>query len=168
MKRATLLTTLATVLAGPAFAQAPAAGRKDVVVAPEGPTRLAWYGYGTLACDATAILLGAGAELVFLGTAGYLLCTPVVHAAHGNAGRSALSLGVRAATATVLYPLTDDAQRGDLANLGVLGGLAAVSLLDAGLLAWERRPDVSRRNSAWVPMLDLRAGRATIGVGGAF
>lgn len=164
MRRPLLAFALLLAAATPAFAQPPSV--RSVVVEPEAPGPLHFYGYGALACDAATLLLAAAADRVFLGTGGYLLCSPIVHAAHGNAGRSALSLGVRAAATTLIFTTVSDAKEGELAKLGVLAGLGAVSLLDAFVLGLDRHPEP--RHRAFAPTVNMGGGMASFGVAGTF
>src|SRR5689334_4180827 len=93
------LVLTASLFGGVAHAQTPVAGEQPVA-----PTRSETYTLQILAVDAASVglvfaggvvdgNLGEGISTVGLG--GLTLGGPIVHAAHGHWGRSALSLGMR-------------------------------------------------------------------------
>jgi hypothetical protein len=136
-----------------------------------------WYGGQTLAMDGIALgllVLGVSSdsgELIGLSGLTYLLGGPIVHAAHGRAGMSFASLGVR-----IGFPiggallLGDD---GDLVGIvaGVSLGILAAIATDS-LLAWEPPPppepcgDAQRIRLA--PAITLLPGGASAGLLGTF
>jgi hypothetical protein len=182
------------------------ARRADVAVAPElalrAPERTEldaqpnpakrWYGWQTLATDGAAIasfvLAGTTDEtsvLPAVGLGAYLLGGPIVHAAHDNWGRAALSLGMRTvipvATGGLFFAANScgenssndpDSDADAWCGLGqaiaaVFGGLVGAtvaSALDASLLAWE--PEEPTPQVA--PALGVTKTSAWLGVAGRF
>jgi hypothetical protein len=152
------------------------------------PTR-SWYGWQMLALDAGAVGFGASLALSnprtndgdkihpalptwALGFTLGLLTGPIVHFAHGRWGIGFVSLGARA----LIGPLGavpglvgycaatggvhDCAAVG--AQWGLLGGLVAVSLFDALVLAYEPAPEKPTH------AMTLFVGPGTIGIAGSF
>lgn len=142
-----------------------------------------WYGGPILLTDGIAygsLALGlefeeTGPAALPVGVLTYALGGPIVHLAHGNWGRSAISTGVR-----ILLPIVglaiganaDDGYDGSSGGTdrtgallgGVLTGMAAATLVDAALLAYEpvaESPTVA-------PMVNVGKDHAFIGATGTF
>jgi hypothetical protein len=120
------------------------------------PPSISWYGYQTLAADATAVALafvsaGKNSTPVAIGAIGiYLLGAPTVHALHGRPLATVGSLGLRiflplissalgAATADCTNRVVND-EACDFAPrvVGFLVGMAAAAVIDGAAVAWER------------------------------
>lgn len=157
------------------------------VVADEPETERRGYGGQTLLVDGVSLGLillasdeSSGGALAAVGGLGYLLGPPFVHAAHGHAGKTFASFGLR-----VALPLAGGfvgcAAEGDSSGeYGCLGG-AAVGLglgiigaiiLDAAVIANEDVPrETPRRPEARLrlfPRLTLTGQRGELGVLGRF
>lgn len=156
----------------PAACTTPRAERRDTTN---------WYGWQTLLTDGAALMfllaLGAsdrGAEDTFasasVGT--YLLGGPVVHAAHGNWGRAAGSLGLRAGAPVVGVALgleLEDCHGEDFcgfrgALIGGSIGLAAAVAIDSAALARE----TVRETPPIVPAMGTGKNGTWFGVSGKF
>lgn len=149
-----------------------------------------WYGWQTLSTDGVAIasfvIAGATNEanvLPAVGLGTYLFGGPIVHATHGNWGRSAASLGMRTAipvaTGALVYavnncesPSNEDAGTDGWCELGravgaLFGGMVGATVavaLDASLLAWEHEEP----RPQFAPALGVTKTSAWLGVAGQF
>lgn len=115
------------------------------------------YAGATVACDLSSLGVGLSSAPLqsavpsYVGFAGYFLCAPIVHAAHGGGDRAAGSVGLRiglpAAGALIgagIF-LAADKCHGELCGLGgvvaMIAGAAvgaiAASIVDAAVLAKE-------------------------------
>ena len=143
-----------------------------------------WYGGPILVTDGIAygsIALGFGVwetapVAIPIGVLTYALGGPIVHMAHGNWGRSAISMGVRVASPIVGLAIGANAQNsnyddssggGDRAEAllgGVFVGMLAATLVDAALIAYE---PVSESPTV-APTVSLGKDHAFIGATGTF
>jgi hypothetical protein len=157
---------------------AAAALRVDGATAePEPPQR--WYGWQLLVADGsvTGLVLVSAAMTdgdLPVGLGLLFFASPIVHAVHGNPGRAAASLGLRA-----LLPFAGGLIGMETSNCGLLGGeckglstgiavgFATAVLIDAGLLGWEvddaHDPGASRLR----PTVQIGRSGAWLGVAGA-
>jgi len=157
---------------------AAAALRVDEAPAEPGPPQR-WYGWQLLVADgsATGLVLMAAAMTdgdlpVGLGLLFY--ASPIVHALHGNPGRAAASLGLRA-----LLPFAGGLIGMEASNCGLLGGeckglstgvavgFATAALIDAGLLGWEVDDARDADASPLRPAVQIGRSGAWLGVAGA-
>jgi hypothetical protein len=142
-----------------------------------------WYGGPILLTDGIAygsLALGFEVEKTApgalpIGGLTYALGGPIVHLVHGNWGRSAISVGARVALPIVGLAIganTDDGYDGSSGGTdrmgallgGVLIGMVAATLVDAGLLAYEpvaESPTVA-------PTVSLGKDHAVVGAAGTF
>lgn len=139
-----------------------------------------WYGWQTLLADGAAVTFTVMAAKepdstpFLMASAGtYLLGGPIVHAAHGNWGRAAGSLGLRLG-----LPLAGGLAGAALAQcrqgewfcgyaevgMGTLIGIVAAVTIDASVLA---REPVTKA-PALVPAVSVGRDRAWAGVSGTF
>jgi hypothetical protein len=146
--------------------------------APGNPSRMTstWYGWQTLTTDGAAILLSVMAlrsndtpssnianTLGWLSVGTFVAGGPIVHFAHGSAGKGLGSLALRVGLPIVAGGLGAMAERtqcsgGDFCGLGgtFLGGLAGVVgtiVIDSAVLGHERVP----AHAGNAPMLSLSA-----------
>ena len=135
-----------------------------------------WYGWQTLASDgATLAASGITAVAIKGGTAvpavilvsGYLIPPPIIHAAHGNGGAAAASLGLRVGLAglgILTGAAIGDGMLGKFALVVVLGsvGALAASVIDAAALGYEDRPSPSPAPSP------QQSGLRVVSFGGTF
>jgi hypothetical protein len=147
----------------------------------EPPRAKRWYGGYTLATDGAAVALALGGaaldrdgELLLVGSVGaYLLGGPIVHLAHGNPGRSLLSLGMRAGLPVTLAFLGVAAEGcgeghdfcgygGALIGFGV--GLVSAVVIDAAAIA----RDEVEPTPAIAPALGVSREGAWLGATGTF
>jgi len=152
------------------------------VAAVEQPPAKQWYGYQVIGLDAAAIGMGpiasnaygprpmlSGAALALYG-----LGAPFTHWAHGNAGRGAISLGLRATLPLGLAFGMCEALRTDArapadngcagaAALGAVIGVSIASVIDASALAY-----APAGGPRLFPAVSARRGGGTVGVGGTF
>jgi hypothetical protein len=158
-------------------------GRPHVTSTTEPARR--WYGLPTLVIDVSAVtLLAAGATRskdalgplsMALGIGGYLVGGPIVHASHGNWGRGAASVLLRAglplATAIVGGgSCSQDSGRcaEELLQLAAIGAFSAVAL-DLALLHWKPRKDPKPQGlGSVVPQLELDRSSVRLGARGSF
>lgn len=149
--------------------------------APSPPRVKRWYGAYTLATDGASLVLAVaggvldreGEGLVMAGLGGYLVGGPIVHLAHGNPGRSLLSLGTRAGLPVTVAFLGVAAEncggRGDFCGLGGaiigfgLGMVAAVAIDAAAIARDEVEPPVT-----FSPVARVNPDGAWLGVVGAY
>ncbi|MBK7585538.1 MAG: hypothetical protein IPI67_35805 [Myxococcales bacterium] len=143
-----------------------------------------WYGGQTLIADGAslgAIFAGGAAEsseLAVFGLLGMFFAAPIVHAAHGHAGKPFASLGLRVGLPIVggfVGCAADDSDGmfGCLggAAAGMFLGLVAASVLDASVIAYE---DVPPQRAKRTPAVGVTASvvwlrdRGTLGVSGWF
>jgi hypothetical protein len=147
----------------------------------DAPSETVWYGWQTLTADAASIALaglslasdGRGSEQAFGVTAvsAFVLGAPIIHAAHGNWGRGAGSLGLRVGMPALglvvgvlvgsALPRSNTGTPSDVDNalsnvaygalVGTLVAAACASAIDAGALAREKLPATSREASAARP-----------------
>ncbi len=165
----------------------------------ESPTVQArhWYGWQTALVDAASLGLGVGmnalsgdgnagngvrAFAVGLTVTGYALGGPVVHAAHGQWGKAAASLGLRlgAPAAGTLAGLAigsaacphDDSDVPCYAvggGLGLLAGLATAIIVDSAVLAYEpEREPAAAQGIRLAPVVIAEHDRWGAGIGGTF
>jgi len=152
-------------------------------VADAPPMKSHWYGGQILLVDAVSIsvlVLGAGSSdtegLVWLGVGGYVLGGPIVHWAHGNAGRGFGSLGLRVGAPIVgafAGAGTEDCSGGGElcglagAAIGFLVGATAAIVIDSAALAYE---DVPARTEAIrvVPNVGVSRNGMSLGLNGSF
>ena len=127
------------------------------------PTASSWYGWQTLTTDGASALLmvmalsssnGSSSEtataVAWLSVGTFVVGGPIVHFAHGNAGKGLGSLALRVGLPLVVGGLGAMAERtqcggGDFCGVGgaFLGGLAGVVgtiAIDSTLLGYERVP----------------------------
>ena len=141
-----------------------------------------WYGGPILLTDGIAygsIGLGLGVwetapVAIPVGVLTYALGGPIVHMAHGNWGRSAISMGGRIALPIVGLAIGAHAQdsdyddggddRADALLGGVFAGMLGATLVDAALLAYE---PVSE-SPAVAPTVSVGRDHAFIGATGTF
>jgi hypothetical protein len=128
-----------------------------------------WYGATVLAVDSVAlgsIAFGAdrnSPELIVAGAIGYLLATPIVHAAHRKGGRAWGSVGLRLALPTAGAIVAND----DPAIGAVLGAFTATAI-DA-IRAYAEppaRPSAPRAAILLAPSVGRNQGGVVLG--GAF
>jgi hypothetical protein len=152
--------------------------------APEPPQTSRWYGGQTLFVDGTSIglvVLGATQEssgLIGLGVSGYLLGGPIVHWAHGHAGKGFGSLGLR-----VGLPIGGALAGVGLANchgggggycglgealVGFSLGIIGAIVIDSAALAYEDVPVESRPTARVAPSLQVSQSSVCLGLVGAF
>ena len=139
---------------------------------------------------AAASASAASAPLLSAALGGYVLGGPIVHLAHGEIGRAAGSLGLRAglpvagaASGYLLVTATAGDCHGDLCGLtavvfGALGGMlgvVAATIIDPAALAYEKVPDAKPahapkpRSVALAPLAGPRKeGGFEVGLGGTF
>jgi hypothetical protein len=114
-----------------------------------------WYGWQTLIADgASFALLFAGGvsdsqEVMGLSVVSFALASPMIHVAHGNPGRTAISAALRIGLPAMSYfawseiGCLDGCRRGffdEQLMFGVMGALvgsAAAAAIDGAGLAWE-------------------------------
>jgi hypothetical protein len=138
-----------------------------------------WYGWQILIADgsATSLLLvdaalTDGEPALALGLLFYV--SPILHAVHGNPGRAAASLGLRAllpfAGGMIAMESSNDCGLlgGSCEGLGVGVGLgyATAVLIDAGLLGWEEDDAPDADASSLRPAVDVGWNRVLLGVAG--
>jgi hypothetical protein len=144
-----------------------------------------WYGWQILTTDGVALtflVLGAAAsnsargssgELFALSSLGtYVAGGPIIHALHGNWGRSAASLGLRVGAPIVgglVGATMEDCSGGDFCGLagGLVGatlGVTTAIVVDAAALAHETVSD----EPAVVPVLRTGKNGTWLGVSGRF
>ncbi len=140
-----------------------------------------WYGAYTLATDGAAVALafggaalGGGEWLLAASGGAYVLGGPIVHLAHGNPGRSLLSLGTRAGLPLMLAFVGVAAENcsngggdfcgygGALVGFGV--GMVGAVAIDAAVIA----RDEVERTPAFAPALSVSRERAWLGATGVF
>lgn len=166
--------------------------------APVAMTERQWFGWQTLIADAITMSLffgGIAAEgdtggIIALGYLGYIHASPIIHWVHGNVGKGFASFGMRigmplvAAGIGAIVGLSTKDNDDDLAGFtsaaafgAVIGaglGAAGASLIDALALAYTKpRPIpkdalVTAPKLKLQPMFDVRANRASFGIGGSF
>jgi len=139
-----------------------------------------WYGWQTLVTDGAAITFLAmatqardTAPYLEASAATYLLGGPIVHAGHGNWGRAAGSLALRA-TLPFFGGLTGAAlaqcRQGQWlcgvaeTSLGTLLGISTAMALDWGVLAWEP----ATKPPPLVPVVRVGHNQTWAGVTGTF
>jgi len=133
-----------------------------------------WYGWQTLLVDLAAgaavaggansfYSSGVGVGIAALGILTYVVGPPIVHAAHHEGGRALGSLGLRIGVPLAGAGLGSAADDGGAnfgnwsgALAGVLTGMIAASVIDAGALAWTREKQQSEPGSAERAALDWR------------
>jgi hypothetical protein len=141
-----------------------------------------WYGGPILLADGIAygsIGLGFGVwetapAAIPIGVVTYALGGPIVHLAHGNWGRAAISTGLRITLPVVglaiganTHDHDYDSNSGDVADAllgGVFAGMLAATLVDAALVAYE---PVSE-SPAVAPTVSVGRDHAFIGATGTF
>jgi hypothetical protein len=126
-----------------------------------------WYGGQILAIDGTALAmaaLGFGQEessLSTVGVIGFLVATPIVHAAHGKGGRAWGSVGLRLA-----LPAGGAIVSAENPVIGAFIGAMGASVIDA-LRAYDDRPrkqrGATRRTMQLSPMVGRTVGGLTVG-----
>lgn len=145
------------------------------------PGKRRWYGSQTLASDAIAtgmLLTAASSEsggLATLSLVTYLLVPPVIHGAHGQAGMSFASFGIR--LSFPLLGMTVGSASADCggedkemfcglseAMLGFGVGALSAMVIDGAFLAWESPPERIRIS----PTVTATRRGATAGVLGTF
>jgi hypothetical protein len=140
---------------------------------------LRWYGWQILAADggATGLVLldaaltdGEPAPALAL----FFFASPIVHALHGNPGRAAASLGLRA-----LLPFAGGLIGMEASDCGILGGeckgldvgmvlgFASAVLIDASLLAWQVDDGPAAQTISLRPSLEIGRHGGWLGVAGA-
>jgi hypothetical protein len=159
-------------------------GWAPVVAPPDAslPRAKRWYGAYTLATDGAAVALALGGaaldrdgELLLAASVGaYLVGGPIVHLAHGNPGRSLLSLGTRAGLPVTLAFLGVAAEGcgdggGDFCGYGgaLIGfgvGLVGAVVIDAAVIA----RDEVEPTPAIAPALSVSREGAWLGATGTF
>ncbi len=155
-----MLVALSLVAAPAAYAQTYTS--TDAYVLPaEGAVTISWYGWETLSFDATfgAALLAAAVVLANQRQSDYWLApialpyvvaTPIAHGVHDNVTSALISASLRLALPTATYAIIRasctgafcrDSSTGTEVLLwsGLLVSLVLTPLIDAALLAWERR-----------------------------
>jgi hypothetical protein len=146
------------------------------------PRATRWYGAYTLATDGAALGLALGGAaldrngeaLLAASVGGYLLGGPIVHLAHGNPGRSLLSLGTRAGLPVVLAfagVAVAGCGEGDgdfcgygQALLGFGVGMVGAVVIDAAAIA----RDEVEPTPALAPALSVSRQAAWLGATGVF
>jgi hypothetical protein len=150
----------------------------DASAEPEPPQR--WYGWQLLIADGSATgLILLAAEMTdgdLPGAVGLLLyASPIVHALHGNPGRAAASLGLRAVLPFAGALIGIEASNSGCGLLGgecealptgVVVGYALAVLIDAGLLAWEEDDAPDADASRLRPAVQIGRSGAWLGVAG--
>jgi hypothetical protein len=162
------------------------------------PPKMRWYGEQTLLADAGSVVFliagavasdgssraghQAGDVLIGIGGAGYWLGAPIVHAAHGQWGGAAGSLGLRvglplggALVGGLLGLAACGGSSGDSeigcpgvgAAIGAVGGAIAAPFVDAFALAYEPGPRPSRE-AAVAPTFSFVRGGGSVGLVGQF
>jgi hypothetical protein len=161
--------TAATRARAPGSAFAAADDRDLPAALPEKDLRNGgkWYGAQILAIDGTALAmatLGFGQEessLSTVGVIGFLVATPIVHAAHGKGGRAWGSVGLRLA-----LPAGGAIVSADNPGLGAFIGAMGASVIDA-LRAYDDRPRkqprTTRRTMHLSPIMGRTVGGLTVG-----
>jgi hypothetical protein len=112
-----------------------------------------WYGWQVIAFDAAAGLLevaasrgantnGSLGDRNLNAPAGLLLfslAAPIVHVEHRRPGAALVSLGARVGAMLISFAVLSNAIQHESSGslIGLVGAPVAVSVLDAGLLAWE-------------------------------
>jgi hypothetical protein len=166
-----------TVPAGPA-------GISNTAADQVGPPRRHWYGWQTLLADAVPalglIVVAAqqdnnDSEALVIGfSAAYFVGAPIVHMAHSQFGKAALSLGIRSVGPLLILAGSQDAYNHNgsggeaLVVIGVLAIPAAIAV-DAAAIA---REDVPRDETGsivqrlgFAPWFDPKRGGAGLSVG---
>jgi hypothetical protein len=138
-----------------------------------------WYGWQILVADGSAtslVLLDAaltdGEPALALGLLFYV--SPILHAVHGNPGRAAASLGLRAllpfAGGMIAMEASNDCGLlgGACKGLGVGVGLgfATAVLIDAGLLGWEEADAPDADANSLRPAVQVGRNGVLLGVAG--
>ena len=99
----------------------------------------------------------AAAAIVIIGAGAFAMGSPIVHFAHGHAGKGAASLAIRGGCAAVLGLGTAAGTAPQVLAVALLGMIAAIPI-DAAILA---REDVSAEQAARTsPSLELRVAPA--------
>jgi hypothetical protein len=133
-----------------------AADDEAPLAAPPPPPHASWYGYETIAADATA---GALTALSFQTNSGpaswgaigvYVLGAPIVHAAHGRPLAALGSLGLRIGLpllASAVGAATADCSSGRVVNdddchfgpsiAGLAVGIVLGAIIDSAAIAWD-------------------------------
>lgn len=152
----------------------------------EPTTERRWYGWQTIATDASAITLlalaanveeTAQSPLIAAAIGTYVLGAPIVHAAHGHIGKSAGSLALRlmAPAAWVgmgaMVSACDQAHESSCVVLPIIAGVGGIalgvlfpSILDAAVIAREDVP----KTVSWTPTVQLAKSGGTVGIAGTF
>jgi len=142
-----------------------------------------WYGDTILYVDVAIVV--AAVPTFGVALVAYPLGGPIAHLAHGNYGRAAGSLALRAglpilgvAIATSATCASARNSDSDLAGLcyvapvlvgSTIGALSAIAI-DSAVLAWDSAPSPSERTTGFriVPTFAPLEGGATAGVVGTF
>ena len=154
-------------------------------------TKRQWYGWQTLLTDAGSLLLiVAAAEsddsggYALAGAAGYLAGGPIVHAAHGHAGKAWGSLGLRAGAplgGALVGLAIGSASAGDCAGdlcglealafgaVGFIIGTGAAIVIDAAVIANEDvKVERPRAKFTVAPSVAVTSKGAFTGLSGTF
>jgi hypothetical protein len=103
---------------------------------PRGARR--WYGWQTLLADGLSVVTTP----ILVGIGGYFLATPIIHGAHGSAGKAFGSVAMRVAFPLTLALLGSRIGQGRNTNAagagaGAILGVATAIIIDASVLAYE-------------------------------
>ncbi len=142
-------------------------------------TERVWYGWQTLLVDLSGVALlvgGAAADEEMFAIAGLAvigLGSPIVHFAHQNSSAAVISFAIRATSIGLLFlgvvlisqGIFSDEGSFDSASgaIGVVAAIASVPgalaavIVDASLLAFDKRPR-SRQRASLAPWVDTRRG----------
>lgn len=120
---------------------------------------------------ALAVLIGAAASesegTAYLGLATYAFGPPIIHFAHGNAGRGFASLGLRVVAPTLGIGATCFGTGEPVGCLiGIVGGYLTAVVVDAAVLAYE---EVEVRDTAKIgPWISVAHKGGVLGIQGLF
>ncbi|MBK9034205.1 MAG: hypothetical protein IPL61_23575 [Myxococcales bacterium] len=180
----TALATLAILVAASAAQADPPADPPPADPPPpaeSAPTVTASYGYQIVLGEFAGVaLVGVAAvtgstTVVTVGAGAWALGVPAIHAFHGNPGRAVASLALRQGllwSGLLIGGTLPCEGGGEERNCHIGGALAgaaigygAAVLIDAVVLARERRPGPAR---TWTPTVAAAPGGVSLGVVGAF
>ncbi|MBK8997605.1 MAG: hypothetical protein IPM35_17895 [Myxococcales bacterium] len=161
------------------FTPPPAWPAPDAIDEPELERR--GYGEQTLLVDGLSlvVIVASGGSLAAVGGLGYLLGPPIVHAAHGHAGKPFASLGLRVGMpigGAVIGCAAEGDSSGDFGCLagaasGFALGIVGAIILDATVIAREdvprERPPTQAKLRVY-PRLTVTGQKGELGIFGQF
>jgi hypothetical protein len=182
MKHLIATVVVAAVTSGTAFAQpaltpasTPAGTNAEALPAAPAVTESEWYGWQILLADGATFGMAAVTEQGEIAL-GWIGTGAVVHAAHGNYGRSVASVGLRvglpllgasAGAASASGCTGDFCGLGDVL-VGGLVGMGAAEVIDLVMANDEHDIAPPRKSQSWTPVASVRHSGATFGIAARF